>query len=189
MRFSTRVRVAATSATTTAAALVNLTLRGRARATSSRVLLGPGDPAPDFVLPGSDGRTYRLSDYRGDRMVVLFWFPKAYTAGCARQCESLARHGEELKRTGAAIFGANLDTPQVNRQFAEALGLEFPILSDERGTIARDYDVLGTSGLPSRRTFYIGLDGRILSIDRNVRVGSSGPDIEKTVTQLQGPAA
>lgn len=189
MRFSTRVRVAATSATTTAAALVNLTFRGRATRPPSRALLVAGELAPDFVLPGSDGRTYRLSDYRGDRMVVLFWFPKAYTAGCARQCESLARHGHRLRRTGAAIFGANLDSPQVNQQFAAALGLEFPILSDERGSSARAYEVLGASGLPARRTFYIGRDGRILSIDSNVRVGSSGSDIEETLTQLQGPAA
>ena len=189
MRFSTRVRVAATSATTTAAALVNLTLRGRARRTPAPALLAPGDPAPDFVLPASDGKTYRLSDYRGDRMVVLFWFPKAFTAGCARQCESLARHHQPLRRTGAAIFGANLDSPQVNRQFAEALGLEFPILSDEDGTTARAYDVLGAAGLPARRTFYIGRDGRILSIDSNVRVSSNGSDIEETLTQLLGPAA
>lgn len=42
--------------------------------------LGPGDPAPAFALPGSDGRTHRLADYRG-RTVVLAWFPKAFTGG------------------------------------------------------------------------------------------------------------
>ena len=43
--------------------------------------LEPGDMAPDFALPGSDGQTYRLSDYRGKRAVVLAWFPKAFTGG------------------------------------------------------------------------------------------------------------
>ena len=43
--------------------------------------LAPGDPAPEFALPGSDGRTHRLSDYRGKQAVVLAWFPKAFTGG------------------------------------------------------------------------------------------------------------
>ena len=43
--------------------------------------LKPGDEAPDFELPGSDGKTYRLSDFRGKKAVVIAWFPKAFTGG------------------------------------------------------------------------------------------------------------
>ena len=45
------------------------------------IVLQPGDTAPDFTLPGSDGRMYRLADFRGRRAVVLAWFPKAFTGG------------------------------------------------------------------------------------------------------------
>ena len=48
---------------------------------SQPVALSPGDPAPDFTLNGSDGRTYRLADYRGEKTVVLAWFAKAFTGG------------------------------------------------------------------------------------------------------------
>jgi peroxiredoxin Q/BCP len=54
---------------------------GCARFTMPRVVLAPGDPAPDFTLPGSDGRTYRLTDFAGHEAVVVAWFPKAFTGG------------------------------------------------------------------------------------------------------------
>lgn len=49
-----------------------------------------GDQAPDFSLQGSDGKTYKLSDFKGKQAVVIAWFPKAYTSGCTIECKSLA---------------------------------------------------------------------------------------------------
>ena len=60
-----------------AVAFLSLPVMGQAR----RVELKVGDQAPQFALPGSDGRLYRLSDYRGKQVVVLAWFAKAFTSG------------------------------------------------------------------------------------------------------------
>lgn len=86
------------------------------------------------------------------------------------------------------VFGANVDTPETNGEFAAALGLDFPIVSDPSKQTARAYGVLGASGFPSRWTFYIGADGRILSIDTEVRVSTNGSDIEHTLNQLRDSA-
>jgi len=67
-------------AVTIGAVLVGVAKMASGRS-ESPIVLQPGDVAPDFSLPGSDGRTYRLADYRGQRAVVLAWFPKAFTGG------------------------------------------------------------------------------------------------------------
>ena len=65
----------------TVAAIVVGALNVATRRSDSSIELKPGDTAPDFALPGSDGRTYRLRDFVGRRAVVLAWFPKAFTGG------------------------------------------------------------------------------------------------------------
>jgi peroxiredoxin Q/BCP len=73
----------------------------------------------------------------------------------------------------------------VNRQFAESLGLAYPILSDTTKEVARAYGVLAPSGYASRWTFYIGADGRILDIDKKVSAASHGRDVVAKMTELR----
>ncbi len=141
-----------------------------------RVALVAGDAAPDFALPASDGRTYRLADFRG-RVVVIAWFPKAFTTGCTAECRSIGMSKGALGAFDAAIFAASCDSVEINREFAASTGIDVPILSDPNATVANAYGVLAPLGLPSRWTVYIGADGRILAIDREVRSGSHGADI------------
>src|SRR2546423_3751520 len=68
-----------------------------------------GDKAPDFSLPGSDGKTYKLSDFKGKQAVVLAWFPKAFTPGCTKECKSLHENAGKLKPLGIAYFTASVD--------------------------------------------------------------------------------
>ena len=92
-----------------------------------------GDVAPDFTLQGSDGKTYRLSDYHGKQAVVLAWFPKAFTPGCTTECKIMAEHGSKLKKFDVAYFTASVDKPEKNKDFAKSVGADYPILSDPRG--------------------------------------------------------
>jgi peroxiredoxin Q/BCP len=176
-----RLRVAATSVCAGVVALVNAATSGRE---TSRAVLQRGDEAPTFSLPGSDGRTHALAEFRGQKTVVLAWFPKAFTGGCTVECESIGARAERLREHDAVVFGMNIDTPETNREFARSTQVGFPILSDADGSVARAYGVLNASGFPSRWTFYIGLDGRILEIDKQVRVSTHGTDIERMLNAL-----
>src|SRR5512147_2994024 len=68
-----------------------------------------GDTAPDFNLQASDGKTYKLSDYKGKKAVVVAWFPKAFTQGCTIECKSLAENGDKLKMYEMSYFMASVD--------------------------------------------------------------------------------
>ena len=153
----------------------------------ARAELSVGDLAPDFELEGSDGQIYRLSDFRGSEAVVVAWFPKAYTSGCTIECKSLAENGHLLRRFQVRYFMASVDPLEKNRGFAEENGADFPLLSDPDKETARAYGVLNMMGFASRHTFYIGADGRILYIDRDVRPATSAQDMAAKLEELGVP--
>lgn len=148
-----------------------------------------GDLAPDFTLAGSDGVTYQLSEFRGERAVVVAWFPKAYTSGCTVECKSLAQNGDKIRAFDVAYFMASVDPLADNIGFALDQGADFPLLSDPDKTAAQAFGVLGGGGYAKRHTFYIGVDGRVLAIDRNVRPASSAEDMVAMLAKLEVAAA
>jgi peroxiredoxin Q/BCP len=163
--------------TATASSIVVGILRTLFARQGDAVVLEIGDPAPDFSLSGSDGRFYRLAEFRGKTPVVIAWFPKAFTPGCTAECRSLGTSGEVLKRFGVKYFGANVDSAETNRRFAQSLSIDYPILADPERIAATAYGVLTRSGFPQRWTFYVGIDGTIAYIDRAVRPATHGPDV------------
>ena len=181
MKPALQFRTLTATARAAATGLANLAL---GRVDAPAVHLRAGDVAPDFGLKGSDGRVYELSDFRGRSAVVLAWFPRAFTPGCTTECRSLGTNEGALRGLNAQYFAASVDSPDTNAEFARSLDLPFPILSDETGRTARAYGVLSRSGFPFRWTFYIGRDGRILDVDRQVHVSTHGSDVAVRLREL-----
>jgi peroxiredoxin Q/BCP len=147
------------------------------------------DPAPDFALAASDGNTYRLSDFKGKKAVVLAWFPKAFTSGCTIECRSLAANGEKIRRYEVAYFMASVDAvdgEKGNKAFAESEKADFPLLGDPTKEAAAAYGVLHPErGFAQRWTFYIAKDGRISAIDKTVKPATSAEDMMAKLDELQ----
>jgi thioredoxin-dependent peroxiredoxin len=95
--------------------------------------------------------------------------------------------GDDLRRFNVRYFGASVDRPATNEEFARSLGLDYAILSDPSKLVARAYGVLGRSGYASRWTFVIGADGRILDIDRTVSASSHGRECVAKLEALRIP--
>jgi thioredoxin-dependent peroxiredoxin len=157
--------------------------------TSARAAeLKPGDEAPAFSLPGSDGKTYSLKEYKGKQMVVLAWFPKAFTGGWTAECKSFRENGKAIRELGAAYFTASVDKPEENKKFAESLGADYPILSDPGKQVAEAYGVVHPGReVAERWTYYIDKDGKILFVDRQVRAQSAAEDVVKKLKELNVP--
>ena len=151
---------------------------------ASEVMLKAGDPAPAFSLVGTDGKTHSLADLKG-KPVVVAWFPKAFTTGCTIECKSMREAGEQIRHYDVAYFAASVDDAETNKKFAESLELDFPILSDPEKNVARAYGVVTPERQVAHRwTFYIGGDGKILAVDRNVQPKTAAQDISAKLGEL-----
>ena len=144
-----------------------------------------GDPAPNFKLQASDGKTYQLSDFKGKKAVVVAWFPKAFTQGCTIECKSLAANGDKIREYDVAYFMASVDPLDQNTKFAADNKADFPLLSDPSKETATAYGVLMAAGIANRWTFYIDKDGKIAYIDKAVKPASSAEDMIAKLGELK----
>ena len=148
------------------------------------VELKVGDKAPNFELQASDGKTYNLADFAGKKAVVVAWFPAAFTKGCTVECKNLAMNGDKIRQFDVAYFMASGDPIEKNTDFAKAQEADFPLLSDPGKEVATAYGVLNPRGTANRWTFYVGKDGRILAIDKTIKVDTSAEDMVAKLGEL-----
>jgi peroxiredoxin Q/BCP len=83
-----------------------------------------------------------------------------------------------------AYFAVSVDDAETNAKFAEHVEADYPILADPAKETARAFGVLGASGLASRWTFYVGVDGKIQHIEKSVKVATAGPDVAAKLAEL-----
>jgi peroxiredoxin Q/BCP len=177
---------------------------GAAPAPAVPTVVKVGDMAPDFSLQGTDGKTHKLSEYRGKQAVVIAWFPKAFTQGCTIECKSLAENGDKIKQYDVTYFMASTDNIEDNTKFAKATSVtlqgrgggaptvvekkeaDFPMLADPTKEVATKYGVLMANGqVANRWTFYIDKTGKVVAIDTAVRPATSAEDMIAKLAELK----
>jgi peroxiredoxin Q/BCP len=129
--------------------------------------LGVGDPAPDFTLPGTGGRTYTLSEFRG-RVVVLVFYPGDDTPVCTRQLNSYNDDLAQFERVDAQVLAISAQDVASHERFGAKHGFKFPLLADTDKAVHRAYDVLGPLGFPRRSVFVIDRAGVVRYAHRAV---------------------
>ena len=138
--------------------------------------IAEGELAPDFSLPASNGKTVKLSDYRG-KNVVLYFYPADDTPGCTKEACSFRDNLPQFGKLDAVILGVSKDSLESHGSFIKKYGLNFTLLSDEDLKVNNLYHTWvekenygkkywGTE----RSTFVIGRDGKVKKIFRKVKV-------------------
>ena len=127
--------------------------------------LKPGQPAPDFELPDQNGDPIRLSQFRGQSAVVIFFYPKDDTTGCTKEACGFRDRFETFRSKGVRILGISSDSTASHQQFAAKFALPYSLLSDEKGRVRKLYGVRSTFGvIPGRASFVVDRDGVLRNI-------------------------
>ena len=117
-----------------------------------------GDQAPEFELPGTGQRTYRLADLRG-QWVVLAFYPGDFTPVCTRQFCSYRDGDDRLDELGVEVLGISPQSVDSHERFRRKHGLTVPLLADEEREVLRSYGVLAPGGIVRRSIFIVDPEG------------------------------
>jgi peroxiredoxin Q/BCP len=119
-----------------------------------------GDTTPDFTLTSQKGESVTLSQFRGKKNVVLYFYPKDETPGCTREACTFRDSYELFTDLGAEVVGVSADTVESHKAFAEHHNLPFTLLSDLDNEVRKRYGATSTLGIiPGRVTFVIDKKG------------------------------
>jgi peroxiredoxin Q/BCP len=125
----------------------------------------PGAPIDDFIATLDDGRRVPFSELLEDGPAVVFFYPKAFTPGCTAESCHFRDLGEEFEAVGAQRFGVSRDSVDTQASFRERYSLDFPLIADEDGSVAKVFGAKRLGPLPSKRqTFVVDTDRTILKV-------------------------
>ena len=137
--------------------------------------ISAGNLAPDFILSDDNGTQQRLSDYRG-QPVILYFYPKDDTPGCTLEACNFRDDYSAYVEAGVTILGVSPGSPKSHLRFKEKYQLPFPLLADEDHAICEQYGVWGEKQFMGRNylgvlrtTFLIDPNGKIKKVFEKVR--------------------
>lgn len=152
--------------------------------------LPAGIPAPDFVLPDENGVPRRLSDFRGQPL-VLYFYPKDDTPGCTVEACRFRDDYQEYLRAGVFVLGVSPDSPASHARFKRKHQLPFPLLADEDHKVCEQYGVWGKKQFMGRTyegvlrtTFVIDRQGQIVKVFENVRPAEHSAEVLAALREL-----
>jgi len=146
-------------------------------------MLKEGDDAPDFNAKDQDGKDVKLSDLKGQR-VVLYFYPKDDTPGCTKEACSFRDADDVYRSKNIRVLGVSTDSEKSHQKFISKFQLPFDLLADTEKTIVNDYGVWGEKSMYGkkymgtfRKSFLIDEEGTIVKIFEKVDVAAHADEV------------
>jgi peroxiredoxin Q/BCP len=142
-----------------------------------------GTQAPEFTAIDQDGKTHRLSDFKGKK-VVLYFYPKDNTSGCTKEACAFRDHFARFRQLNVAILGVSIDSEKSHKSFVQKYELPFTLLSDPEKRLVEAYGAWGEKSMYGRKymgtnrvTYLIDEEGKISSVFPRVRPDTHADEI------------
>jgi peroxiredoxin Q/BCP len=156
-------------------------------------LLAEGDTAPDFELADQNGEQVKLSDLRGET-VVLYFYPRADTPGCTTQACGVRDRGADYAKAGARVIGISPDEVGAIEKFSGKYDLDFTLLADADHAVAEAYGTWGEKSMygkkymgVQRATFIVDSEGKIAKVFPKVSPKTHDDVVLKALDELAAP--
>ncbi len=152
--------------------------------------LTAGDKAPAFSLKNTEGKTVKLSDFKGKKL-VLYFYPKDLTPGCTKEACAFRDDYSVLKKRGIEVVGVSADDAASHQKFTEKYSLPFTLLSDPDHTMIEKYGAWGEKNMYGKKymgimrmTYVIDEDGKIAYVFKKVKPETHSQDVLKVIEEL-----
>jgi len=145
-----------------------------------------GEKAPLIEGKDQDGKTWKLADEVGKKIVLLYFYPKDDTPGCTKEACGFRDRITDLKKDNVEVIGVSFDSPESHQKFISKYNLNFPLLADTDGKIADAYGVkMPTRPIAKRVSFLIGLDGKIAQVTYTINADTHLTEMKSAVEKLK----
>ena len=162
-----------------------------------------GDQAPEFTATDDQGKKWKSTDFVGKKTLVVYFYPADLTGGCTAQACAFRDDMGELKKHGVEVVGVSGDSPENHRIFKRVHNLNFTLLADEKGDVAKAFGVptrpggtfdpeikgekfsLTTDVRAQRWTFVVGPDGKVVYKNDKVKPAEDSKAVLEVIRKLE----